>query len=184
MSCDTAVTSGISIPFGMLSPSKGQVAYALLTRSPLRIEPKLNSPFDLHVLGTPPAFVLSQDQTLYKMVSNRTFTVRYDLLQSYNHSFIFYSYESRQLTEPSLAAFRRYPVISHEISTAGAFFFVTLFNLQGARRSAERCYYTGSSSRLSSLFFNFFCGPLSLLRNSSIRLPHFHAACQVLFSKP
>ena len=48
----------------MLSPSKGQVAYALLTRSPLKIEPKLNFPFDLHVLGTPPAFVLSQDQTL------------------------------------------------------------------------------------------------------------------------
>ena len=63
-SCDSIVTSGISIPFGMLSPSKGQVAYALLTRSPLRIKPKLNSPFDLHVLGTPPAFVLSQDQTL------------------------------------------------------------------------------------------------------------------------
>ena len=24
------------------------------------------TPFDLHVLGAPPAFVLSQDQTLYK----------------------------------------------------------------------------------------------------------------------
>ena len=47
-------------------------------------------------------------------------------------------------------------MISHEISTAGAFFFVTLFNLQGARRSAERCYYTGSSGRLSSLFSTFF----------------------------
>ena len=32
----------------------------LLTRLPLT--PK--GPFDLHVLGTPPAFVLSQDQTL------------------------------------------------------------------------------------------------------------------------
>ena len=62
--CDSSVTSGISIPFGMLSPSKGQVAYALLTRSPLGIKPKLNPPSDLHVLGTPPAFVLSQDQTL------------------------------------------------------------------------------------------------------------------------
>ena len=60
------------------------------------------------------------------------------------------------MTEPSFAAFRRYLVISHEISTAGAFFFVTLFNLQGARRSAERCYYTGSSTRLSSLFSTFF----------------------------
>jgi hypothetical protein len=38
---------------------------ALLTRSPLvaRIAPAL--PLDLHVLGTPPAFNLSQDQTLH-----------------------------------------------------------------------------------------------------------------------
>ncbi len=27
-----------------------------------------NKPFDLHVLGTPPAFVLSQDQTLHKIL--------------------------------------------------------------------------------------------------------------------
>ena len=32
----------------------------LLTRLPLGIA----TPFDLHVLGTPPALVLSQDQTL------------------------------------------------------------------------------------------------------------------------
>jgi hypothetical protein len=38
---------------------------ALLTRSPLaaRIAPAL--PLDLHVLSTPPAFNLSQDQTLH-----------------------------------------------------------------------------------------------------------------------
>ena len=28
-----------------------------------------NFSLDLHVLGTPPAFILSQDQTLYKIVS-------------------------------------------------------------------------------------------------------------------
>ena len=28
-------------------------------------------PFDLHVLSTPPAFILSQDQTLNKMVSKQ-----------------------------------------------------------------------------------------------------------------
>ena len=49
----------------MLSPSRRQVVYALLTRSPLGVI--ANSPFDLHVLGTPPAFVLSQDQTLHKI---------------------------------------------------------------------------------------------------------------------
>ena len=54
----------------MLSPSYGQVTHALLARPPLSSSnfiPK-NSirrfSFDLHVLGTPPAFVLSQDQTL------------------------------------------------------------------------------------------------------------------------
>ncbi|EFG22293.1 hypothetical protein HMPREF0873_01746, partial [Veillonella sp. 3_1_44] len=42
------------------------VDYALLTRSPLRlIEASFHrSSFDSHVLSTPPAFVLSQDQTL------------------------------------------------------------------------------------------------------------------------
>ena len=50
----------------MLSPTRGQVAYALLTRLPLGSSKASFqiAPFDLHVLSTPPAFVLSQDQTL------------------------------------------------------------------------------------------------------------------------
>ena len=61
---------GISTSFEVLSPSEGQVAYALLTRLPLTfpIASYRVRPFDLHVLSTPPAFVLSQDQTLNKMV--------------------------------------------------------------------------------------------------------------------
>ena len=55
---------GISHRFQRLSPSEGQVSYVLLTRSPLSPQPKSRLPFDLHVLGTPPAFILSQDQTL------------------------------------------------------------------------------------------------------------------------
>ena len=42
----------------------GQISYVLLTRSPLYSTPKGALPFDLHVLGTPPTFILSQDQTL------------------------------------------------------------------------------------------------------------------------
>lgn len=57
-------TSRISSPFGELFRTWGQVSYALLTRAPL--SPK--GPFDLHVLSTPPAFTLSQDQTLHTMV--------------------------------------------------------------------------------------------------------------------
>jgi hypothetical protein len=55
-----ASSCGISTAFAALSPSKRQVSYVFLTRLPLT--PK--GAFDLHVLGTPPAFILSQDQTL------------------------------------------------------------------------------------------------------------------------
>ena len=71
--CDNHILCGISSRFQLLSPSVRQVTHALLTRPPLSKTRKFSSklpsiqrftPFDLHVLGTPPAFVLSQDQTL------------------------------------------------------------------------------------------------------------------------
>ena len=73
MPCGFDMLCGISVLFRTLSPSYGQVTHALLTRPPLRYpfnQPKSQSgisPFDLHVLGTPPAFILSQDQTLNKL---------------------------------------------------------------------------------------------------------------------
>ena len=57
------VSSGISTPFGELFRASGQITHVLRTRAPL-YSPLRAFPFDLHVLGTPPAFVLSQDQTL------------------------------------------------------------------------------------------------------------------------
>ena len=68
--CHKSVLCGISDRFQLLSPSERQVAHVLLTRPPLSLKnviPKksvLKASFDLHVLGTPPAFILSQDQTL------------------------------------------------------------------------------------------------------------------------
>ena len=71
--CPLGTSCGISSRFQLLSPSVRQVPHALLTRPPLSVTRKFssklpsfqrNTPFDLHVLGTPPAFVLSQDQTL------------------------------------------------------------------------------------------------------------------------
>ena len=50
--------------FHRLSARRGLVAYALRTRAPLSEAPKGLLPFDLHVLGLPLAFILSQDQTL------------------------------------------------------------------------------------------------------------------------
>ena len=65
---------GINSRFQLLSPCVRQVTHALLTRPPLSIPNDSseasflglgrNTPFDLHVLSTPPAFILSQDQTL------------------------------------------------------------------------------------------------------------------------
>ncbi len=66
MACATVRLCGISTCFQVLSPGIRQVTHALLTRPPLTyVSLGFNiSPFDLHVLGTPPAFILSQDQTL------------------------------------------------------------------------------------------------------------------------
>ena len=64
--CGMDTSFGISTSFEVLSPSERQVAYALLTRLPLGsiIASYHFAPFDLHVLSTPPAFNLSQNQTL------------------------------------------------------------------------------------------------------------------------
>jgi hypothetical protein len=64
--CGLVVLCGISTSFNVLFPCLGQIAHALLTRPPLEQFGASSSlsPLDLHVLSTPPAFVLSQDQTL------------------------------------------------------------------------------------------------------------------------
>ena len=56
--------SGINPSFLGLFRCRGQVIHVLLTRSPLSPGPKPRFSLDLHVLSAPPAFVLSQDQTL------------------------------------------------------------------------------------------------------------------------
>ena len=56
---------GIVPSFPGVSPTSRQVNHVLLTRSPL-YSGLLPFALDLHVLGTPPAFTLSQDQTLQK----------------------------------------------------------------------------------------------------------------------
>ena len=64
--------SGITHRFQWLSRTEGHVIYALLTRLPLTYI--AIGPFDLHVLGTPPALVLSQDQTLQEELFPRHIT--------------------------------------------------------------------------------------------------------------
>ena len=63
---------GISPAFAGLCPIGRQVANVLRTRLPLTISSIAteNNPLDLHALDTPPAFILSQDQTLSKTLSD------------------------------------------------------------------------------------------------------------------
>ncbi len=63
----TGMLCGISPAFAGLFPIKGQIAHVLRTRAPCARFSALrrkNCALDLHVLSTPPAFALSQDQTL------------------------------------------------------------------------------------------------------------------------
>ena len=59
-------TFGISSGFPELSPALRQITHVLRTLAPLNIPDIATEdvPLDLHVLSTPPAFVLSQNQTL------------------------------------------------------------------------------------------------------------------------
>ena len=60
------VLPGISSTFAELFPIRRWVTHALLTRAPLYFpEQARDFSYDLHVLCTPPAFILSQDQTLH-----------------------------------------------------------------------------------------------------------------------
>ena len=91
-------TCGINSPFDELSPISGQVAHVLRTLAPLSITgiATNNTPLDLHVLSTPPAFVLSQNQTLRKEFAPRTAKVPWKNLA--NH---FLLYSPAQLNELS-----------------------------------------------------------------------------------
>ena len=61
--CSLMTLSGIISSFLLLSQSRRQVPYALLTRPPWLPWCKHHFPIDLHVLSILSAFILSQDQT-------------------------------------------------------------------------------------------------------------------------
>ena len=65
--CRKLTLWNISTSFPVFCSCTGQVAHVLRTRTPLVIKSiaTLMLPFDLHVLSLPPAFILSQDQTLH-----------------------------------------------------------------------------------------------------------------------
>ena len=139
----------------MVSPTQGQVAHALLTRPPLGIA----APFDLNVLCTPPAFILSQDQTLVSFLSSRA---SLHVITS-NSSFPL-------LLSSSLA------LLLSCLKELSRFLFVSLFNFQG-----PFCY--PRSRALLYLPTSLFRYLLRSSPDSLTILPHFYASCQYLFAK-
>ncbi len=73
---------GFRLRFQSVSPGYGQVIDVLLSRSPLNLQ---DVPFDLHVLGMPPAFILSQDQTLHLILTKTLLRFDFVLRQAMHH---------------------------------------------------------------------------------------------------
>ena len=138
-----------------------QVAHALLTRPPLGLASlgfRL-APFDLHVLGTPPAFILSQDQTLmFCSLLPVCFSGSGNLFPV-----LFPFFWARLPLPDSAASFplksfrcsQRLPALP---SSLGIFRAALLFICQGALRcpSAATPLSYHSSSALSTAFFFFY----------------------------
>jgi hypothetical protein len=76
----------------------------LLTRLPLSPQTNPRFPFDLHVLGTPPAFILSQDQTLRK--SHFLFGTQSSRAPSYHSSVV-------KVLLKGGAVYHAYPLLSN-----------------------------------------------------------------------
>src|SRR3954454_18548937 len=108
-------TSGISPSFLGLSRSSGHVTHVLLTRSRLCPRPKPGSSLHLHVLSTPPAFVLSQDQTLREelLLTYESSSAPHTRMRPYTVAGIGGATGSYFITQPCpLAGHRREAVVS------------------------------------------------------------------------
>ena len=140
---------GISSRFQLLSPTLRQIAHALLTRSPLsypKIHPKTSfgiTPFDLHVLGAPPAFVLSQDQTLYKW-----YLITYKVLNHCIHS------ARNRLRPCELLCLELFYVIFHHEKGSLQAFDIVQFSRSCAFRSCvgQLDYYNSVQAACQVLF--------------------------------
>ena len=107
--------------------------------------------FDLHVLSTPPAFVLSQDQTLYKSYQHG---VSIELIFT-ELSVIASNFLSLPLPVIDLTRSRQASV-AHLCAPVWCFSFRSLFNLQGTRpTTAEQSLSYHMSPILSTTFLPF-----------------------------
>ena len=121
-----------------------QVTHALLTRPPLdRISASTNLlSFDLHVLSTPPAFILSQDQTLM---------FKFDFWFKISSSFFFYPFYL------AILSYQFLKLLFIEFSGVGIYcsvikvLFLVVFQF-----SATTSLFYHIADRLSTTFYLFF----------------------------
>ena len=113
------------------------------------------------MLSTPPAFVLSQDQTLYKMVSNRTVVRSNHFTELFVIASCFYSYRFRRIDCPVLQQLlgRPFRDFSRRSDPSGAFFSLRclIYKVHAVPGGTLLLYKT--SSRLSRTFFKSFRRP-------------------------
>ena len=113
------------------------------------------SPFDLHVLGVPPAFVLSQDQTLHRVVSPSDFT-HFEIWFIANRSQLL-------LCFIVLSDFSYWFIESTRVPVFLAFSFLALFSFQdavfvvfGSVYLVKRLIYYTTFSEVCQAFFQTF----------------------------
>ena len=135
------ISCGIISRFQLLSPRYGQIAHALLTRPPCI------ATFDLHVLSTPPAFILSQNQTL-ELIGIKPILkdLRIEAL-----SRLFFSHYLCWLCFVVLMYFK---VIDRNfLSNLNLKEFISFYSIFNLRfRTSVRCSFRGSSFILSHWF--------------------------------
>ena len=151
--CPLVASSGVNPPFGGLSRSRGQVAYALLTRAPVVSGASSLLPLDLHVLGLSLAFILSQDQTLRCM--NCFYFYILARCPYYSVCGIVGAHIPMRLPLPlHLCIF----LLSRSISSKISLFVPTVPPSEGAFRFRKRVQKYGASSFPPNIFTSFFCG--------------------------
>ena len=169
---------GISSRFQLLSPTHRQVIHALLTRPPLTNSPKAICPFDLNVLCTPPAFILSQDQTLECWYLNNDLSSIKSISELWFSSLTFLEWIVLLLFDKRNC--RDSTLISHLSSFVQ---FLMLFNFQGSGACLLRFLSPRSTAyllyhiqlRLSRGFLKFFKNFFSLFLQKLHTFALFHA---------
>ena len=107
--CSLMTLSGIISSFLLLSQSRRQVPYALLTRPPWLPWCKHHFPIDLHVLSILSAFILSQDQTLHSTISFHLYFLSH-IIDAFPSFFLPLSYMSSIVLSTTPAVDKNYSI--------------------------------------------------------------------------